>query len=214
MRKFTPVLLLFALLCAAVSSFADLNGTTVTGTLLFQYDTTNYFDPANGYVPSGYGNVGDFTVTVDPNTPTFGFNDGANLNVAKFSGDILTITDTNACCGAGPWTMTFTDASFGTFTKTADNFSNGGLAFDLDSTTQTLTISWLGGDPNEVWNYSATFTNGSLTCGPETACSITPDPSSWILFASGGVLGFFPLSHKLRSFIRRDSGEVRQGEES
>ena len=214
MRKFTPVLLLLALLGAAVSSFADLNGTTVTGTLLFQYDTTNYFDPANGYVPAGYGNVADFTVTIDPNTPTFGFNDGANLNTAAFSGNILTITDKNACCGAGPWTMTFADASFGTFTKTADNFSNGGLTFAQDSTTRTLTISWLGGDANEVWNYSATFTNGTLTCSPDTACGVTPDPSSWILFASGSVLGFLPLSHRLRSFIRRDSSEVESGKES
>lgn len=217
MQRFTLFLLVAALLGVAVNVQADLNGTTVTGSLLFQYDSTNYFDPANGYVPGGYGNVSDFTVTIDPNTPTFGFNDGANLNVAAFAGATLTITDTNACCGAGPWTMTFTDPGFGfysSFNKTSDTFSNGGLTSSFDTGTQTLTISWVGGDTSENWNYRAIFEAQSSICSPTANCSVTPDPSSWMLLASGGMVGLGALSRRVWLFSSRESGNEESGKET
>ena len=181
MRKLVLSLLLVTVLCAASASFADLAGSSAKGWLLFQFDATNYFDPANGYVPAGYGNVGGFTVTIDSAIPTFGFSDGANLISAAFTGNLLTITQTNMCCGAGGWQMTFTDTSFTGFTKkSGDTFTFGGLMSSYDTGKQTLTVSWQG-DPGQNWKYSASFAV-PLFQAP------TPEPSGLLLLGSGSAL--------------------------
>lgn len=181
MRKLVLSLLSVAVLCAATASFADLAGSSVKGSLLFQFDATNYFDPANGYVPPGYGNAGGLTVTIDSATPTFGFSDGANLISAAFTGNMLTITQTDMCCGAGGWQMTFADPSFTGFTKkSGDTFTFGGLMSSYDKDKQIFTVSWQG-DPSESWKYSASFAV-PLQQVP------TPEPSGLLLFGSGGTL--------------------------
>src|SRR5271167_3589467 len=92
-------LLAAMILCAVPSAWGTaILGSTVTGDIDFG-GGTNYYDPGNGYVPAtGYlnssGNQNSPTVVISSGLPTFGFDDGGNLDVADFSsGTQLVFTD-------------------------------------------------------------------------------------------------------------------------
>ncbi len=160
---------------------AGLIGTSVTGSLLFAGSPTNYFDPANGYVPSGYLNTAGTMVSIASPAVEFGFGDSQNTDLANFSAFQFTIEDvvgqnTGVSATDSPFTMTFTDTAFSglTLTKATDFFPNGGLTYSLAG--DTITISWAGGPVRANDDYTSTFTVASI-----------PEPSNWALFSLGAM---------------------------
>jgi hypothetical protein len=92
-----------AVLTVSTAGRAELLGSSVTGALYGtsspgEYNTSfNYFDPANGFVPPGYGNSTSTTATI----PTeFAFlvgggtvaNPGGDSNTATFSDSTLVVS--------------------------------------------------------------------------------------------------------------------------
>ena len=73
---------LIALFLGAFGLAAEANASTIAGFLEYPPGFTNYFDPANGYVPPGYDNETSPVVTFPG---TFGYFDGANLITASFT---------------------------------------------------------------------------------------------------------------------------------
>ena len=72
---------------------AGVTGTSVTGNLFFGSLPNNYFDPNNGFVPSGYLNTAGTTVSIASPAVEFGFNDGLNFDTANFSAFQFTLED-------------------------------------------------------------------------------------------------------------------------
>jgi hypothetical protein len=79
------IALLFATALAVPGRATFLLGTQVTGDM--NISGTNYFDPANGFVPAGYGNSspGGITVTIANPLIEFGYHDGVNTNTVNFT---------------------------------------------------------------------------------------------------------------------------------
>jgi hypothetical protein len=177
-----PARLTFAVLCLGLLPLAaqgsGLTGSSVTGSLMFNGNPTNYFDPANGYVPSGYLNTMGPTVTIQAPAVEFGFDDTTNLDLTNFSASQFTVEDVvENSSGNAPFTMTFTDSAFMgmTFNKVSDSFPNGGLTYAV--TGDTITINWAGGPVNTNDDYTSTFT-------------VVPEPSTWATALVGlGLLG-------------------------
>ncbi len=90
--------------------------------MLVQGNPPNYFDPANGFVPTGPLNktLGT-TVTISGSATEFGYADGANTINANFGGSILTITDVSSG-GSLPITFIFTDSAFDQLTLISETF--------------------------------------------------------------------------------------------
>jgi hypothetical protein len=137
---------------------ASLIGTSVTGA---QYDvsgtagvfsTENVFDPANGYVPAGYGNSASTTATIaDPGIEFAFVNGGGTVAVpgidsltADFTSSGLTVAfvDNHNPAGLTGFQLVFTDSAFlgGTLTKTSDGYANGGFTSSLVGDTVTLSV--------------------------------------------------------------------------
>ncbi|MGC2659540.1 MAG: hypothetical protein WA324_16405, partial [Bryobacteraceae bacterium] len=95
---------------------ATLAGTSVTGSLVFPGDPSNYFNPGYGFAPPGDLNAIDAspTVTISDAAVEFGYDDGfANAISADFTGNMLTVTDVVEGTGANlGFTMTFSDSAF------------------------------------------------------------------------------------------------------
>lgn len=159
----------------------DLTGTTVTGTLRFDPNPINYFDPVQGYVPLGYANSSSATITIALGGSTFGFQDGSNIDTAYFNGNVLRVTD-DVISGASNWTMTFTDTAFtGTaMTPISDNFVNGGVNGSIAG--DVITLTWAG-IPEGSALYTAVF-----TVNPASA----PDGGSTVALL-GLALGAFAM---------------------
>lgn len=113
---------------AVSSAHAQLLGATVNGQLNFNGDLmTNYFDKANGFVPSGYLNSGPSgtpTVVIANPAKEYGFDDGANHDEADFSANTLTINDVSVSNGSTVSKYTFSSTAFAglTMTQTSNNF--------------------------------------------------------------------------------------------
>ncbi len=129
---------------AVTSHAATLAGTSVTGSLIFSGDPSNYFNPGYGFAPPADLNAidGSTTVTISDADVEFGYDDGfANAFSADFTGHQLTITDTVEGTGSNlGFTMTFSDAAFSgqylvpvNSLNLIDSYSSAGTVFTLSS---------------------------------------------------------------------------------
>jgi hypothetical protein len=170
---------IFGLSLISSSAHASLIGTTVTGELYFNGGSTNYFDPTNGHVPAGYLNSspGTNTVSISAADVEFGFRDGANQDLANFTGTQLFINDT-VLSSASSWTMKFTNPAFTSISEVSDGFPNGGVIASLIG--DVLTVAWNG--TSAPGDFQAVYDIGSTSAA-------VPEPSSMALLGLG-VAGF------------------------
>jgi len=163
----------FALSIAAGTS--AMAATTINGEIYFGGGSTNYYDPANGFVPTGVNNEAGLPVTVDGGTE-FGYEDSANLDAADFTSKHLTITDL-VFEDAAPWEQRFTASTPGFFnnlTLVSTNFT--GLTYSV--TGNTLKLNWGGTDSPDL--FTADFSFGSAV----------PEPATWAMLIGGfGLAG-------------------------
>ena len=198
--KYLAVLTLTCALSAAACGSAS--ATTMFGSLKFfgVPDTvSNFYDPANGLVPAGYGNSAGLPVTVAGGVE-FGFMDPANQYTADFTANSLTlqgILDTTEG-NAAKWQQVFTASTPGFFSAlslTSDNFPNG-VIYSLND--DTLTVTWnvleeTGGGPSGTYFAEFEFTG------------TTPLPAALPLFASGlgglGLIGWWRRKRTARAAV-------------
>lgn len=172
----------------ALAAAAPAHATSLLGSVMFGGNPTNYYDPANGYVPPGYGNSGGQPVAVGPGVE-FGFLDGANQDTADFtqtSLDIQDITFTNAAS----WTQIFTASTPGFFSGISlvgDTFP-GGVSYSVAG--DTLTVTWGGTSSPGTANADFTFAGGSV-----------PEPATWAVMLAGLGLTGCVLRNRRRSSL-------------
>lgn len=176
MKRLKGTVCIFVLLTSAGFLRADGIGTSVTGSLTFSgFGTTNYFDSANGFVPSsGYGNSGGLTtVTIGPGVE-FAFQSPANFDTADFDGTTLAITDVSVIGSSNGFEMKFTDPAFTGFALMSDTL---GISYNFSGTT--VTVDFAGG--NIKGSGSAIFSYTSVSGPPPPV----PEPGTLQLLGTG-----------------------------
>jgi len=172
------------------SARADLVGTTVTGSLDFDADGLNFYNPALGFVPAGYQNSpgaqnSNTVVIVGGNE--FGFTDpGNNTDVTSFSSTGFTFTDTAITAGLNlNIILTLTDPAFTGVSLISSTFP--GLTFAISGDQITVDIPGLNVSAGEVLTASFNV----------TSTSSVPEPSTYGLMLIGfGFLGFMMAMRK------------------
>lgn len=144
---------------ALSANAASLVGTSVTGSLMFPGDPSNYFDPGYGFAPSGDLNAIDnsTTVPVSNSFVEFGYDDGvANALSADFTGTQLTITDVVEGTGTNfGFTMMFSDNSFAGYNLIPVNSLT--LIDSYSLAGSNLTVSSAGRNVTAGQTFSDTF---------------------------------------------------------
>ena len=166
MKRILCVLTLMLVVALANCAWAD----TTTGTLNFGGGGTNWFDPANGFVPAGYGNsASNVNVTIGPGVE-FGFQDSFNTDTADFTGTQLIIQDVvNGFASDLNFTMMFTNPGYTGISLVGSSFP-GSFTYSLDA--NFITINWGGGNVEGV--KTAVFDLQAV-----------PEPGSMMLLGSG-----------------------------
>ena len=189
MRSTAKAMALFTLTAAfAAPAKADLIGSLVSGTLQFGGVPINYFDPAKGFVPAGFGNSaphGPNNVVVSASTVEFGFSDGVNSDTVDLTGNTITLSDVAIpnFGGTAAYAITLTDSAFAglTLAKVSDSFP-GGVTASLSGSTVTI-------------NYAGTTGTGSWSSLWTIQTTAVPEPSPLIL---AGVAGLFVAGARFR----------------
>ena len=144
-----------------------LAGTSVTGSLTFSGDPSNYFDPGYGFVPStGYLNTSSTTVAISNSAVEFGYDDGGNRLSADFTDAQLSVNDLVESAGSNlGWQMTFSDPAFAgeSLFLVSDSLPLSGYSVTGD----LITLNYAGGSVTAGQNLTATF-----------AITSTPEPST------------------------------------
>jgi hypothetical protein len=149
---------------------------TMTGSIVFAGNPNNLYDPFFGFALPGSDNAtaNSPTVTlVGGTTATFGYEDLVNTDTAAFTAGRLDIEnilgpDFGFGQGSPSWTQTFTASITGFFTGwtlSGSNFDPATLAWHLDSTNTTLTVTW-GGTLTGGSTFDAIFTSSSTSPVP------------------------------------------------
>lgn len=182
MNNFVVLLAAAVLSVSAISSHADLIGTQVTGSLTIAGSgKTNFFDPANGFVPNGVKNDAGTTVTIGSGTE-FGYSFSTFfsgiLKTVNFTGTSVTVTDTcetfgfNACVVL-PYELKFTDLAFAGITTVSND-----LGLDKSFSGHTITLDFDGGILSDTPTRSTYLISSTAA---------TPEPGSLVLLATGAL---------------------------
>jgi hypothetical protein len=155
--------LLGALFSFTHLGWADLLGTSVSGTLSFPQDPTNWFDPANPFVPTGFLNVTGTTVVISNPDLEFGFDDGLSAISVDFTGSKLLLKDDVAPFDGAPWIMTFSDSSFSGLVLTTVSDRFGLRVAKLEG--HQITLDWEG--TSVAGTYTAEFDIATPAAVPE-----------------------------------------------
>lgn len=177
---------------APAPAFAGLISATVTGA--FTIGGINYFNPANGFVPAGYGNSSpgsNVNVGISGSITEFGYGDGATDPIfANFTDTQLIISSTYLLSISGylPWQMTFSSTAF------------SGQSFSLVSQTYTpgltaslvgnlITINWAGGSVTNGQTMQATYNIGTVGAS---------DGGATVLLLAGALLALAAGQRRLK----------------
>ena len=153
---------------------ASLIGTTVTGAITSVPATVNFYDPANGDVPStGFqnspSNQDSPTVTI-VGGDEFGFGSQGPDTSFSATGFTVTVAASPQFVAFGAYQLTFTDSAFESVSLTSNTFP--GLTYGISGDVITINIPLTNENPPDL--FSASFdVNG------------VPEPSSWVLIATG-----------------------------
>jgi hypothetical protein len=176
MRRVAKFLLGLSLVCfAGLSWGTDLYGSPVTGGLYFSGGGTNYFDPANGFVPAGYGNSGpgNNVNVVISDWGEFGFSDGANFLVANFTHTQLIITDFSTVGNINATTFTFESPSFVGISLDSSSFPSN-ISASINGDIITVELSTFSG-------HTGLF-QANWTISTEQG---VPEPGTMVMLGSG-----------------------------
>lgn len=175
-----------AFFCLAPAAWGSLIGTSVTGSLQFDGNPENFFDPANGFVPARFDNSAGLTVPIDGSSIEYGYNDGANRDTVNFTEGRLVIRDRATSGGSLKIKLSFTDEAFAGISLVSSTFRKP-LQYSIDGDEIDITIPQFARDGR----YRAVFDITS------TAPAILPEPGSIGLMGLGlGIVGW--ASRKLR----------------
>jgi hypothetical protein len=171
MKRILSIFAVGVLSLSAHTVLADGIGTAVTGSLSFSGGPVNFFDPAAGGVPVGFGNHASTKVTIGSVTE-FGYRDASNLDTADFTGSTLTVSDTGFGGGQAPFEMKFTNTDFESF-----SLISNGLGMNFSFAGDTMTIKFAGGD--FTGEKTAVFSYAPIQTG------VTPEPGTLALLGTG-----------------------------
>ena len=180
----------------AAPARADIIGTWVFGDLNFSGFGENFFDPANGFVPSGSPNSSGPTVGIAGPGLGFAFEDGYSTFHVSFTADRFTLSFLPVPGGPGfrdNGDVILTDLTPGTFeglTMISNTFE--GTSFHLVGDTFQFNF---GAERLRGRGDSATF---------QTAGSAAPEPATAVL-ASGCLLPMAWLVLRRRAAIQPPS---------
>jgi len=171
---------------------ATLIGTQVTGELYFAGGPQNWFDPTNHFVPSGYLNTNETTVTIASNAVEFGFADSTARVTADFSGAQLVVSEIPRLDGNFlSLEMVFTDTAFSNLFRVADNFPNGGMTASVDG--GVITLDWAGGSVTNGQSLQVVF---KLNVPPSPRLDIQLTPTNAALLSWPAPSTGFTLQQK------------------
>lgn len=143
--------------------------------MLINDNPPNYFNSAQGFVPSGYGNSGNNgSAVVIGSIVEFGYRDAANTDTADFTGTTLTLTDVSVT-NSFPITYVFTDPAFVSLSLLSSSFPSG-IGYSIAGDVITISAPSFG----SPGTYSAEFSIN--------AAAATPEPGSLALLGTG-ILG-------------------------
>jgi PEP-CTERM motif-containing protein len=152
-----------AFFCLAPAAWGSLIGTSVTGSLQFDGNPDNFFDPANGFVPARFDNSAGPTVAIDGSSVEFGYNDGANRDTANFTDGTLVIRDRATSGGSLKIKLAFTDEAFADISLVSSTFRKP-IKYSIDGDQIDITIPKFArnGNYRAVFDVTSTPEPGSV----------------------------------------------------